>query len=74
MKFCEDDFNGKDIKLSLDYQIEYDKENDNKTMLAVGNVEHPFEVTEKNNTAVYCLLYYLAGIKKKKGTLIMGGN
>ena len=58
----------------MDYQIEYDNENDDNTMLAIGNVDHPFEVTEKNNSAVYCLLYYLARIKKKKGNLIMGGN
>ena len=47
LKFTEDDFNGKDVKLALDYQFEYDDENENNTMLVIGHNNHPIEIIKK---------------------------
>ena len=72
LDFTEADFDGKDIKVALDFPSELDNVNENTTILSQKDLKFNLKPTDTNNSAIYCLGYCLTRMKKKKASSTMG--
>ena len=72
LDFTEEDFDGKDIKIALDHPNDLDNENELSSIISRKSMKYKIAIDDTNNSALYCLGYCLARMKKVSTTSVMG--
>ena len=68
LEFSENDFDGRDILMALEYPTKLDNNNEDSSIISQKNMTYKFDVDDSSNSGIYCLGYFLAQIQKINAT------